>query len=259
MNLFKIIFPSLLSLTVIYSSAQETDAERSKRTEVWTPVPKIITPPKNAATPPSDAVILFNGKDQRQWVSTKDSTKPANWIVEKGVLTVNKKAGDIQTRQLFMDYQLHAEWRIPKNITGSGQARGNSGIFLGGIGNGEDGYEIQVLDSYKNETYVNGQAGAIYKQHIPLANANRPPGEWNVYDIAWTAPRFNDDGSLKSPARVTAYLNGILIQNNVDLKGNTPWIGAPQYRKHGPLPIKLQAHGDRSEPISFRNIWVRPL
>ncbi|WP_254049526.1 3-keto-disaccharide hydrolase, partial [Cnuella takakiae] len=126
-------------------------------------------------------------------------------------------------------------------------------------GKGDGGYEIQVLDNYNNPTYVNGQAGSIYKQHIPLANANRPPGDWNVYDIVWTAPRFNDDGTVKTPARVTAFLNGVLVQNNAEIKGETRYIGKPEYIKHGPAPIKLQDHGDPSEPISFRNIWIRPL
>ena len=259
MNSYKFILSFLLFTQVINACAQETDAERSKRTEVWTPVPKIVTPAKNPANPPSDAVILFNGKNLDRWVSTKDTARPALWTVANNVLTVKKGTGNIETKQSFLDYQLHIEWRIPKNITGSGQARGNSGVFLAAWGNGENGYEIQILDSYKNDTYVNGQAGSIYKQHIPLANANLPPGEWNLYDIAWTAPRFNDDGSVKSPGMVTAFLNGVLVQNNVAIKGETRWIGAPEYKKHGPLPIMLQDHGDPSPAISFRNIWVRPL
>ncbi len=175
------------------------------------------------------------------------------------MFTVNKSSGNIQTKQSFTDYQLHLEWRIPQNITGTGQARGNSGLFLASIGKGDAGYELQIMDSYNNPTYVNGQAGSIYKQFPPLVNANFPPGVWQTYDVTWTAPRFNDDGSLKSPARVTAFFNGILIQNNVELKGATVYIGHPSYTKHGPSPIKLQAHGDKSEPISFRNIWIRPL
>lgn len=258
MNNCKFILSFLLFTQVVSAYAQETDAEKSKRTEVWSPVPKVVTPAKNSGSPPSDAVILFNGKNLNQWASTKDSTKPAMWTISNDVLTVKKGTGNIETKQSFLDYQLHIEWRIPKNITGSGQARGNSGVFLAAWGTGESGYEIQILDSYKNDTYVNGQAGSIYKQHIPLANANLPPGEWNVYDIAWTAPRFNDDGSVKSPGMVTAFLNGILVQNNVAIKGETRWIGAPEYKKHGPLPIMLQDHGDPSPAISFRNIWVRP-
>ena len=158
-----------------------------------------------------------------------------------------------------MDYQLHIEYRIPSNITGSGQARGNSGVFLAALPWGPGGYELQVLDNYNNTTYVNGQVGSIYKQSVPLANPSRKPGEWQDYEVVWTAPRFKDDGSLDSPARVTVFLNGVLVQNNYVLTGVTQYIGKPYYKKHGASPIKLQAHGDASEPISYRNIWVRPL
>ncbi len=155
---------------------------------------------------------------------------------------------------------MHLEWRIPANITGNGQGRGNSGLFLASIGKGDAGYELQILDAYGNDTYVNGMAGSIYKQHVPLANPARKPGEWQTYDVVWTAPVFNEDGSLKSPAMVTAFFNGILVQNNVTLSGPTQYIGKPSYNvKHGASPIKLQSHGDPSEPISFRNIWIRPL
>jgi hypothetical protein len=171
-------------------------------------------------------------------------------------MTVVKSAGDIMTRRRFRDYQLHIEWRIPENITGSDQARGNSGVFLAFTGGG--GYELQILDSYRNDTYVNGMAGAIYKQSIPLVNASLPPGHWQTYDIVWTAPRFAD-GSLESPARVTAFLNGVLVQNDFELRGVTLYIGQPGYTAHHDSPILLQAHGDPSPPISFRNIWVRPL
>lgn len=254
----------LFSLSLLFtlantSFAQETREQQAKKTEVWSPVPPVITASDKPGGAPSDAIILFSGDSLSEWVSSRDTTKPAGWIVSGDVFMVNKPSGSIQTKRKFTDYQLHIEWRIPKNITGSGQARGNSGVFLGSLGPGDEGYEIQVLDSYKSETYSNGQAGSIYKQHIPLVNVNRPPGEWNVYDIVWTAPRFNDDGSLKSPARVTAFLNGALLQNNVEVKGDTRWIGTPEYHKHGPLPIKLQSHGDPSEPVGFRNIWLRPL
>jgi hypothetical protein len=168
-------------------------------------------------------------------------------------------SGNIRTKQSFLDYQLHIEWRIPENITGSGQARGNSGVFLASTGAGDGGYELQVLDSYNNSTYTNGQAASIYKQSIPLVNACRKPGEWQSYDVIWTAPRFNDDGTLKSPAYVTVLQNGILVQNHYQLTGQTLYIGKPFYKMHGPSPIKLQAHGDKSEPISYRNIWVRSL
>jgi hypothetical protein len=132
-------------------------------------------------------------------------------------------------------------------------------VFLASLGSGDAGYELQVLDSYKNKTYVNGMAGSIYKQFIPLANPTRPPGEWNIYDVMWTAPTFNEDGTLKTPARVTVIFNGILVQNDVALKGPTLYIGQPHYKAHGASPIKLQAHGDDSKPISYRNIWVREL
>jgi len=228
-------------------------------TEFYTPVPKIVTPAATIGLPPSDAVILFDGKNLDQWVSAEDATSKATWTVADNAITVVKKAGDIQTKRSFTDFQLHIEFRIPSNITGSGQARGNSGIFLAALPWGAGGYELQVLDNYKNETYTNGQVGSIYKQSVPLANAARKPGEWQQYDVVWTAPRFNEDSTLKSAARVTVFHNGVLVQNNFSLKGDTPYIGAPAYHKHGPEPIKLQAHGDKSEPISYRNIWVREL
>jgi hypothetical protein len=220
-------------------------------------VPKIVTPGTNGS-PPSDAVVLFNGTNLDEWVSMKDRS-PAAWTLADGAMTVNKAAGGIETKRSFTDYQLHIEWRIPVGITGSGQARGNSGVFLASTGPGDMGYELQVLDSYNNTTYVNGQAASIYKQSPPLVNAMRPPGEWQVYDVVWTAPRFNADGSLKTPAYITAFHNGVLVQNHYALKGHTPYIGLPEYKAHGPAPIKLQAHGDPSPPISFRNIWIRTL
>jgi hypothetical protein len=241
------------------TSANAQEKMKPEETEFYSPVPPVVTPGKTCGDAPSDAIILFNGKDLSKWVSANDTTKPATWDIHDGVMTVNKKGGNIQTKQSFLNYQLHIEWKEPVNIDGSGQGRGNSGLFLASIGKGDAGYELQILDSYKNSTYVNGQAGAIYKQYAPMVNANYPPGVWQSYDVVWTAPRFNDDGSLKSPAKVTAFFNGVLIQNNVELKGPTLYIGHPSYTPHGPAPIKLQAHGDKSIPISFRNIWVRPL
>src|SRR6478735_5168499 len=184
---------------------------------------------------------------------SKRCKESAEWTLADGIITVNKSKGNIQTKRSFTDYQLHIEWRIPVGITGSGQARGNSGVFLASTGNGDSGYELQVLDSYENKTYVNGQAGSIYKQSPPLVNAMRKPGEWNVYDVVWTAPVFNADGSVKSPARVTVLHNGVLVQNDFALKGGTAYIGQPSYKAHGASPIKLQSHGDPSAPISFRN------
>jgi hypothetical protein len=230
---------------------------RPEETEQWSPVPAIVTPGANGA-PPSDAIVLFNGSNMDEWVLMKDKS-PATWTLADGAMTVNKAVGGIETKRTFTDYQLHLEWRIPVGITGTGQARGNSGVFLASTGPGDMGYELQVLDSYNNKTYVNGQAASIYKQSPPLVNAMRPPGEWQVYDIIWTAPRFNADGTLKSPASITALHNGVLVQNNYTLKGHTPYIGLPQYKAHGAAPIKLQSHGDPSPPISFRNIWIRTL
>lgn len=229
-----------------------------KATEVWTPEPKVVTTGLSN-TPPSDAIILFDGKNMDEWVSVNDVTKPAGWTVSKGAFTVKKGTGNIQTKRSFTDYQLHLEWKIPANITGEGQLRGNSGLFLASTGGGDLGYEIQILDSYNNRTYSNGQAGSIYKQYIPLVNACKKPGLWQTYDIIWTAPRFDADGHLQSPARITAFHNGVLVQNNAEIKGLTVYIGQPEYKAHGACPIKLQDHGDKSEPISFRNIWIREL
>jgi hypothetical protein len=247
-----------LTVTATQSLLAQQQKGRPEDTEVWSPVPKVVTPGRSDEAPPSDAIVLFDGRNLDEWVSVKDHG-PAGWTVTDGVLTVNKSAGNIETRRSFTNYQLHLEWRVPEGITGSGQARGNSGVFLASTGPGDDGYEIQIMDSYQNATYVNGQAASIYKQYPPLVNAMRKPGEWNVYDVVWTAPTFHDDGTVATPAYVTAFHNGVLVQNHVALKGPTLYIGTPSYHKHGAEPIKLQAHGDPSAPISFRNIWVRPL
>lgn len=238
--------------------AQQAAEANPAATEVWSPVPPIVTPGNTDADPPSDAIVLFDGKNLDQWVSAQDHS-PAKWLVSGGVMTVNKAAGNIETRRSFRDFQLHIEWRIPKDITGSGQARGNSGVFLASTGPGDDGYELQVMDSYKNKTYVNGQAASIYKQSPPLVNAARKPGEWQAYDVVWTAPRFRSDGSLESPAFVTVFWNGVLVQNHFQLQGQTLYRGKPFYKAYSEAPIKLQAHGDPSQPISYRNIWVRAL
>ncbi len=256
-------FPFLFVLTATAAFAQQP-AEPPKMTpqmtEFWEPVPKVVTAGKTNDLPPSDAIVLFDGKNLDQWVSSKNPQSPAGWTVANGVFTVKKGTGNIQTKQSFGDYQLHIEWQIPEKITGEGQARGNSGLFLASTGEGDAGYELQVLDSYNNKTYTNGQAGSIYKQHRPLVNSMRKPGEWNVYDVVFTAPRFKEDGSLFTPARVTVLHNGVLIQNNTELRGPTQYIGLPEYKKaHGKSQIKLQDHGDPSEPISFRNIWIREL
>lgn len=249
---------TLLAIAVTLPALAQSSQPRPEDTEVWKPVPPIVTPGATDSDPPSDAIVLFNGTNEDQWVSAQNHS-PAKWIVSHGILTVNKAAGNIETRQRFRDYQLHIEWRIPANITGSGQARGNSGVFLASTGPGDDGYELQVLDSYNNSTYVNGQAGSIYKQSPPLVNPARKPGQWQTYDVIWIAPRFNSDDSLKSPASVTVFFNGILVQNHFELQGQTLYIGKPFYKPYTTAPIKLQAHGDASQPISFRNIWVRNL
>ncbi len=241
------------------SLAQQSSARpKPEETEVWTPVPPVVTPGATCGAAPSDAIVLFGGKNEDQWVSAQDHT-PAQWIVHDGILTVNKKAGNIETKRRFKDYQLHIEFRIPAGISGSGQARGNSGVFLASTGPGDDGYELQILDNYNNATYVNGMVGSLYKQAIPLANAARKPGEWQTYDVVWTAPEFHADGSLASPAYATVFFNGVLVENHFELKGQTLYIGKPFYKAYDRAPIKLQAHGDKSQPISFRNIWVSEL
>jgi len=251
---------TLFSAGIVALSAWPLAQQRGRPqdTEVWEPVPAVVTPGATDSAPPSDAIVLFDGTNLDQWVATADKS-PAQWTVANGVMTVNKRAGNIETKRSFTSYQLHMEWRIPENITGADQARGNSGVFLASTGRGDAGYELQILDSYNNKTYVNGQAGSLYKQAIPLVNAMRKPGEWQTYDVVWIAPRFNDDGSVRTPAHVTVFHNGVLIQQHVELKGETLYIGAPEYKKYDAAPIKLQAHGDPSPAISFRNIWVREL
>jgi hypothetical protein len=256
---FSRIFASAALLAaVVPVYAQSPTKPKPEETEVWEPVPKVVTPGATSTAAPSDAIVLFDGKNMDEWLSVKDQS-PAKWKVADGVMTVAKGEGSIQTKRKFKNYQLHLEWKVPTNITGSGQARGNSGVFLASTGEGDSGYELQVLDSYGNKTYVNGMAGSLYKQAIPLANPTRKPGEWQTYDIAWTAPTFNDDGSVKTPAYATVFFNGVLVENHFELKGETLYIGKPFYKAYTEAPIKLQAHGDKSEPISFRNIWVREL
>lgn len=261
---FPLLIPAALVLVAAATITPRAVAQagavrpRPEDTEVWRPVPPVVTPAPAGAMmpPPSDAIVLFGGANLAEWINVRDSAA-AGWAVGDGVFTVVKQVGDIQTRRHFRDYQLHLEWRIPTDITGEGQARGNSGVFLAFPGGSRGGYELQVLDSYRNETYVNGMAGSIYKQSIPLVNASRPPGEWQTYDVEWTAPRFNPDGTLRSPARVTVLFNGVLVQDDFALLGTTVYTGRPAYHAFDGAPIMLQAHGDPSPPISFRNIWVR--
>ncbi len=242
-----------------------------KATEVWEPEPRKVTSGIGQAAP-SDAIVLFDGHDLSAWqkpqfIHEKGTVKemremvgqldpnydnpPADWTVEDGQITVKTGTGAIETKQRFGSFQLHIEFLNPVDPGKEAQAYSNSGIFMMSL------YEIQVLNSYANRTYSNGQSGAIYKQHAPLVNASRRPGEWQYYDIVFTAPVFKADGSLESPASVTAFHNGVLIQNNVELEGPTAYIGKSRYFKHpAKMPLRLQDHGDL---VRFRNIWIREL
>lgn len=236
---------TLWSASIFTLQAQITDP---KVTEVWTPEPRLVTPGEGTQAP-SDAIVLFDGKKLDEWLSAKDSSA-AKWEISEGAMTVKPGTGDIITKRNFSDFQLHMEFSTPEIVKGEGQGRGNSGIFL------QNRYELQVLDCYQNRTYSNGQTGAIYKQSIPLVNACRKPGAWQTYEILYTAPRFNQDGILLTPAYVTVLHNGILIQNHVAVKGTTEYIGLPKNEAHGKGPLKLQDHGDL---VRYRNIWVREL
>lgn len=239
----------ILFTTLFIASTAIAQDSLSKYTEIWSPVPRVVAPGKTAADAPSDAIVLFRSKkDTANWI--QDNGKAFAWKAEDSLITVIS-TGAIRTKQSFGDCQLHIEWRTPAEVKGNGQGRGNSGIFL------MSRYELQVLDSYNNPTYSNGQAGSIYKQHIPLVNACRPPGEWQSYDILFSVPQFYQDGSVKSPARITVFQNGILVQNNVEIIGSTRYIGIARYEKHGEkAPLLLQDHGN---PVSFRNVWIREL
>lgn len=240
---------TIVLLISFYTLSAQQEITDPMATEKWSPVPVVVTPGEGTE-PPSDAIILLGeGMDLSMWEST-DGGK-VKWAYENGTLTVKKNTGDIRTRNYFGDCQLHIEWRTPQEVSGEGQGRGNSGIFL------MDRYEVQVLDSYNNRTYSNGQAASIYKQHIPLVNASRPPGVWQIYDIIWKAPSFNKDGSVKEPATITVLHNGVLVQNHVEITGTTDFIGIQTYKPHAErLPLKLQDHGN---PVSYRNIWIREL
>nr|WP_156413587.1 DUF1080 domain-containing protein [Lacimicrobium alkaliphilum] len=234
------------ALLICLSAYAQNDEQKSKKTEVWEPEPEVVSAP--AGVPPSDAIVLFDGSDLSQWQSVKDGD--ANWTVEDGVLTVRPGSGDIRTNADFCDVQLHLEWKVPEPEAGKqGQQRNNSGVFL------QQRYEIQILDSYENRTYSNGQAGSLYKQVIPLVNAMRPPEQWQSYDILYTAPRF-DGQNLVSPGTITVLHNGVVVQHHTEIQGETVWVGEPTYKAHGCAPLQLQDHGDK---VSFRNIWVREL
>jgi hypothetical protein len=217
-------------------------------TEVWDLKPKKVTPGTNPGEAPSDAIIIFDGKDLSKWSTLAGAE--AKWDVKDGAFTVTKGTGDIKTKQAFGDIQLHIEWRAPSEIVGEGQGRGNSGIFL------QERYELQVLDSYESITYSNGQAGSMYKQAIPLVNATRKPGEWQVYDVIYIAPKFGENGRVITPAAITVLHNGVLIQNHTTIIGPTEYKGFPVYQPHGKASIKLQDHGN---PVSYRNVWIREL
>lgn len=249
----------LLVLACLLASTQFVTAQKKLNIdslagllEVWVNVP-LVTPGQSNADAPSDATILYNGNGLGAF--QKKDGSPAGWKIDAdGAITDIKGAGDLITKEAFGNCQLHIEFREPAEVKSSGQGRGNSGVYIMGK------YEIQVLDSYNNPTYSNGQAGAVYKQHVPLVNASRKPGEWQSYDIIFTAPLFKENGDLESPARVTVIHNGVLIQNNVTILGPTDWVMKPVYKKHASkLPLMLQDHGDDGNPISYRNIWIRNL
>lgn len=250
----KILTVSLLFVAMFVAAQEEDEPMKMKHqmTEIWDPEIPTVTPGKTPMDAPSDAIVLFDGVDlENEWTNEKGG-KPG-WIVEDGCVTVRKGTGIIKTKRVFEDFQLHIEWRTPSEVVGKSQGRGNSGVFLQGR------YEVQVLDNYNNRTYRNGQAGSLYKQHPPLVNACKGPGEWQVYDIIYTAPRFNKDGiTYFTPPTVTVLHNGVLVQNNVKLRGPTEFIGIPEYsvKEHGADVLMLQDHGN---PVSYRNIWIREL
>jgi hypothetical protein len=248
-----LVLACLLAYTQFASAQKKLNVDSlAGLLEVWVNVP-LVTPGITNADAPSDATILYNGNGLGAF--QKKDGSPAGWRIDAdGAVTDIKGAGDLITKEAFGNCQLHIEFREPAEVKSSGQGRGNSGVYLMGK------YEIQVLDSYNNPTYSNGQAGAVYKQHVPLVNASRKPGEWQSYDIIFTAPLFKENGDLESPARVTVIHNGVLIQNNVTILGTTDWVRKPVYKKHAAkLPLMLQDHGDDGNPISYRNIWIRNL
>jgi hypothetical protein len=259
--MMKKIVASLLACTCItmsvnaqakYKNYQDSINAAAASSEIWTTVQEVKAG-KFINEAPSDAIVLYNGRDFSAFHG-RDGKKVGWKIDPDGALTDVKGAGDLITNQSFGDCQLHVEFRTPASVKGEGQSRGNSGIYLMGL------YEIQVLDSYKNPTYANGQAAAVYKQHIPLVNASREPGQWQAYDIIFKAPVFKENGELDKPATVTVLHNGILVQNNVTIIGPTDWVTKPVYKKHAPtLPLFFQDHGDDGNPISYQNIWIRPL
>lgn len=248
----KVLISLLFCAFTLSSVAQKKNKMKPQETEDWSRKPAAVVPGKKSKAP-SDAIVLFDGKNLDNWKRRGKET-PAGWKVKGKTVTVVPKSGAIETKQSFGDCQLHIEWKSPtKDVKAGkkGQGCGNSGIFLMGR------YEVQVLNSFENETYYNGMAGSVYKQHIPLVNPTIAPGKWQAYDIIFTAPKFNADKSLKTPAYLTVFLNGVLVQNHVELKGPTEYIGYPSYKYHGAkVPLFLQDH---SNEVSYRNIWIREL
>lgn len=238
---------------IIHEEYTGTEPTKPEETEVYEPIPPTVTPAKNNAAP-SDAIVLFDGTNMDQWESADEGNKPAPWILDtkEGSMTVKDKSGNIRTKKKFGSIQLHLEWRSPAKIQKSGQNRGNSGVFI------QERYEVQILDNNDNDTYVNGQVASIYKEHIPLAKASVPSGEWNTYDIIYHAPTFNKEGRKTKSGTITVLHNNVLVQDHVEIKGTTQFIGWPKIEAHGKAPILLQDHQDNSR-VSFRNIWVREL
>ncbi len=258
-TLFSIL--TLIAFSIATTNAQKSSSTPPKEspmpmkpemTEIWEPEVVVVEPAKTLGDAPSDAIILFDGTNLDQWVSSKDSSAPAPWkIVDNDHLEVVPGSGNIQTKMKFGDVQLHIEFSAPDKVEGESQGRGNSGLFL------QNRYELQILDSYQNRTYRNGQAGSIYKDHAPLVNAMRGPLEWNSYDVIYRAPRFKADGRLDSPASITVLHNGVLVQNNTTINGNTYYIGLHNYPSaHGEDVISLQDHDNKTQ---FKNIWIRKL
>ncbi len=250
----KTVFALVFLLAALSVAAQEQPKEfpapkhmQPRHTEFWQPQPAVVTP-GDGHSAPSDAIVLFDGSGLDEWLGPKGAAP--GWKVEDGVVTIVPGTGEIVTKRVFHDFQLHIEWREPLGLEGESQDRGNSGVYLQGL------YEIQVLDSYDNPTYVSGGAGSIYKQHAPLVNAMRPQGEWNVYDIIYEAPTFKKDGTFRTYPHVTVLHNGIVVQNHTEILGTTEYVGFPKQKEHGDGPIMLQDHGN---PVSFRNIWIREL
>ncbi|MBP2834024.1 DUF1080 domain-containing protein [Aquimarina sp. U1-2] len=234
---------------VIELENSEKKIKDPKATEVWEPEPKVIT--FSDQNVPSDAIVLFDGSNLEAWVSSKDSISEANWkVLPDKTMVVEPGGGDIQTKQQFGSVQLHLEWSAPDVIKGEGQGRGNSGIFF------QNRYEIQILDSYQNRTYANGQAASLYKQHIPLVNATKAPDQWQTYDIIFHSPEFDKKGRKTKSGTVTVIHNGVVVQDHAEILGTTEYIGPPKNSTHGKGPLKLQDHGNY---VQYRNIWVREL